>query len=157
MSNEHPIENLMKGTMESIRNMIDVNTVIGDPIETNDGSYIIPISKVCFGFASGGSEFSSNSPKVDKTAKENYPFGGGCGAGVTVKPVAFLVVRNDSVRMLPVEADTTYDRIVDTVPQVVDMIKEVLSKYCNNNKKSSSSKENTDLDSTDTACNLKPN
>ena len=126
MNKEHPIENLMKSTMENIRDMVDVNTIIGDPVETNNGTCIIPISKVCFGFASGGSEFDCEAKKVeDETA---YPFGGGSGAGVSIKPVAFLVVRENSVRLLPVEVDNTYDRIVDTVPQVIDMVKDLFNK-----------------------------
>ncbi|MBU3110691.1 GerW family sporulation protein [Clostridium lacusfryxellense] len=116
----HPIENLMKSTMESIKDMIDVNTIIGDPIKSIDGTTIIPISKVCFGFASGGTEFDN----VKSTDSDNkYPFGGGSGAGVTVKPVAFLVVKSDSVRLLSVDQQNSYDKIVDTVPQVMDVIK----------------------------------
>ena len=118
----HPIESLMKSTMESIKDMIDVNTIVGDPINSIDGTTIIPISKVCFGFASGGSEFDS----VKATESTNkYPFGGGSGAGVTVKPVAFLVVKNDSVRLLSVDQQNTYDKIVDSVPQVMDVIKDI--------------------------------
>ena len=116
----HPIENLMKSTMESIKDMIDVNTIVGDPINSIDGTTIIPISKVCFGFASGGSEFNSVNPSE---SSNKYPFGGGSGAGVTVKPVAFLVVKNDSIRLLSVDQQNTYDKIVDTVPQVIDIIK----------------------------------
>lgn len=116
----HPIENLMRSTMESIKDMIDVNTIVGDPVKSFDGTTIIPISKVCFGFASGGSEFN-NMSTADSTSK--YPFGGGSGAGVTVKPVAFLVVKNDSIRLLSVDQQNTYDKIVDTVPQVIDIIK----------------------------------
>lgn len=135
MANEHPVENLMRSTMENLRNMVDVNTIIGDAVETKDGTYIIPISKVTFGFASGGSEFGD--PKLSPQAANSYPFGGGSGAGVTVKPVAFLVVRDETVRLMPVEQDTTYDRIVDTVPQVIDMLMDLIKKL--NKKKSSSS------------------
>ena len=156
MNNEHPIENLMKSTMESIRNMVDVNTIIGAPVETKDGSYIIPISKVSFGFASGGSEFSPHD--FDTNTDNNYPFGGGSGAGVSVKPVAFLVVRQESVRLLPIEADTTYDRIVDTIPQVLDMIKETITKFTSKKDKSKENtkeKENENtLDSSNTSCHL---
>ena len=123
MSIEHPVDNLMKSTMENLKDMIDVNTVIGDAVETKDGGYIIPISRVSFGFASGGSEFSHNDNHEGK-----YPFGGGSGAGVSVKPVAFLVVKEDKIRLLPMDADNTYDRIVDTVPQVLDMFKDFLKK-----------------------------
>ncbi|GIM30550.1 hypothetical protein CPJCM30710_32160 [Clostridium polyendosporum] len=127
----HPIENLMKSTMESLTDMIDVNTVIGEAIETRDGSCIIPISKVSFGFASGGSEFGCGKVTHDET---RYPFGGGSGAGVTVKPVAFLVLKNDSIRLLPVDQNNTYDKIVDTVPQVIDIIKDFCKKFKGDDK-----------------------
>lgn len=116
----HPIENLMRSTMESIKDMIDVNTIVGDPVESIDGTTIIPISRVCVGFASGGSEFNNVKPS---DSNDKYPFGGGSGAGVTVKPVAFLVVKNDSIRLLSVDNQNTYDKIVDTVPQIIDIIK----------------------------------
>lgn len=116
----HPIENLMKSTMENIREMVDVNTIIGDPIKGDGNSLILPISKVSFGFVSGGSEFNSSaSPESQK----NYPFGGGSGSGISIKPVAFLVLKDDSVRLLPLNAENTYEKIVDLVPQVMDMIK----------------------------------
>lgn len=137
MEFNHPIENLMKATMENLKNMIDVDTIIGEPVETKDGSCIIPISKVSFGFASGGSEFGSNKIFNEKDAR--YPFGGGSGAGVSVKPVAFLVIKGDSIRLLPVNQTNTYDRIVDTVPQVIDMIKDFLNK----NSKDSKSEDNS--------------
>ncbi|MGG7059690.1 GerW family sporulation protein [Clostridium nigeriense] len=122
MTNQHPVENLMKSTMENLKDMIDVNTIIGDALETKDGSYIIPISKVTFGFVSGGSEFG-NPCTVPTELVANHPFGGGSGAGITVKPVAFLVLRKDVVRLLPVEQNNTYDRIVDSVPQIIDIVK----------------------------------
>lgn len=128
---EHPIDNLMKNTMENLKDMIDVNTVIGDTIQTGDGSFIVPISKVSFGFASGGSEFGT-SCKVSEGNNSKHPFGGGSGAGVTVKPVAFLVLRNDTIRLLPVDQDNTYDRIVDSIPQVLDTLKGLLNKYSPN-------------------------
>ena len=129
MSIEHPVDNLIKSTMENLKDMVDVNTVIGDAVETKDGGYIVPISKVSFGFASGGSEF--NNANIANSADSKYPFGGGSGAGVSVKPVAFLVVKDDKIRLLPMDADNTYDRIVDTVPQILDMFKDFMKK---NNK-----------------------
>ncbi|MBE6048459.1 MAG: sporulation protein YtfJ [Clostridium sp.] len=143
MSIEHPVDNLMKSTMENLKDMIDVNTVIGDTVQTQDGGCIIPISKVSFGFASGGTEFSNNN--LNQEAK--YPFGGGSGAGVSVKPIAFLVVKNDKIRLLPVNADNTYDRIVDTVPQVLDMVKDFLKKNKNSNEDKEDSVEQTQFDS----------
>ncbi|MDT8716563.1 GerW family sporulation protein [Clostridium sp. 19966] len=118
MVNNHPIEGLMGCTMENIRDMIDVNTIIGDPIESKDGSFILPISKVSFGFASGGSEFSN---KVDNETK--YPFGGASGAGVSLRPVAFIVINGDNVKLLSVEHDNPCDRLIDYIPQIIDMIK----------------------------------
>ena len=140
MEKNHPIEGLMITAMNSIQDMIDVNTVIGDAIETKDGGYIVPISKVSFGFASGGSEFNQNNINH---SDPKYPFGGGSGAGVSVKPVAFLVVKEDKTRLLPVDADNTYDRIVDTVPQILDMIKDFVKK--NKNKE----EEKTDAEQTE--------
>lgn len=121
----HPIDNLMKTTMEHIKEMVDVNTIVGDIIESKDGSMIIPISKVSFGFASGGSEFNLGDPKEDKI---KYPFGGGSGAGVTVKPMAFLVIKNDSVKLLPVEYESSVDKAIDSIPQIFEMIKNLTSK-----------------------------
>ncbi|MFL0196523.1 GerW family sporulation protein [Clostridium sp. WILCCON 0269] len=116
----HPIENLLKSTMENLKDMIDVNTIVGDAVESKDGSFIIPISRVSLGFVSGGSEFNS---KNEEASNSDYPFGGGSGAGVTVKPVAFLVTKGDSIRLLSLNQNSTYDRIVDSIPQVMDLVK----------------------------------
>ncbi len=126
MESNHPIENLMKNTMENIKDMIDVNTIVGDAFTTPDGNTIIPISKVSFGFASGGTEFELNSTAEE--GKDDYPFGGGSGAGVTVKPVAFLVTKNDTVRLLSVDHKTTYDKLIDNVPQIMDIVKGMIKK-----------------------------
>lgn len=128
----HPIENLMKTTMEGIRDMVDVNTIVGDAVESKDGSLIIPISKVSFGFASGGSEFPNGKKDLQSA---QYPFGGGSGAGVSVKPVAFLVIKNDTIRLLPVDQENTYDKIVDSIPQIIDIFKNMF-------KSENESKEN---------------
>ncbi len=122
MREKHEVENLMRSTMENLRDMIDVNTVIGDTVQTGDGTCIIPISKVTFGFASGGSNFGEKSINT-ATGTDDYPFGGGSGAGVTVKPVAFLVVKDDLVRLLPVDYDNSVDKIIDSIPQVLDFFK----------------------------------
>lgn len=149
MSDSHPIKNLMESTMENLKDMIDVNTVVGDAIETKDGGYIVPISKVSFGFTSGGSEFPDKTA-VNRT-ESTYPFGGGSGAAVSVKPVAFLVVKNDIVRLLPVDQDTTYDRIVDAVPQVIDVVKDLFKKSDCSKKKET---EEECFDSTNCSSNL---
>ena len=117
--NEHPIEGLMTTAMNSIQDMIDVNTIIGEPIETSNNVIIIPISKVSFGFAAGGSEFRGET--IDEYSKrENeediqyrLPFGGGSGAGVSINPIAFLVVQPEGVRLLPVNYSSTVDKLLD--------------------------------------------
>lgn len=121
----HPIDNLMKTTMAHIKEMVDVNTIVGDAIDAKDGSLVIPISKVSFGFASGGSEFKSPECKSDNA---KLPFGGGSGAGVTVRPIAFLVLKNDSVRLLPVEYDNSLDKIIDSIPQLIESFKNISNK-----------------------------
>ncbi|WP_097025737.1 GerW family sporulation protein [Clostridium peptidivorans] len=117
----HPIDNLMKTTMENIKSMIDVNTIVGDAVETKDGSLIIPISRVSFGFACGGSELEKCEPKVRENSK--YPFGGGSGAGVSVKPVAFLVAKGTSLRMLSISPDNPYDKVLDNIPHIIELLK----------------------------------
>lgn len=117
---EHPIEGLMKTTMNSIKEMVDVNTIVGDPVQSPDGLIIIPISKVSFGFASGGTEFNDmtrRNKKDDYNAEEKQlPFGGGAGAGVSIQPIAFIVVGNEQIKMLPVdEGSNAINNIIDLV------------------------------------------
>lgn len=131
---EHPIESLMMTAMSSIENMVDVNTIIGEPIETKNGITIIPISKVCFGFAAGGSEFSGETlkeyNKKDKDEEIEYklPFGGGAGAGVSIAPVAFLIVQEDNVKLMPVDHDSCIDRLLDYVPDLLQKMNEMFNK-----------------------------
>ncbi|MHC6179469.1 GerW family sporulation protein [Clostridium sp. JNZ X4-2] len=130
----HPIENLLKSTMENLKEMIDVNTIVGDAVESKDGSLVIPISKVSFGFASGGSEFDL---QHDDISKPDYPFGGGSGAGVTVKPVAFLVTKGESVRLLSLNQNNTCEKIVDSIPQIMDLLHGMMPSKCKKNKEDS--------------------
>lgn len=120
----HPIESLMKTAMESIQQIVDVNTIVGDPVETPDGSVIIPISRVSCGFAAGGSEFAAHEDNKEHAGGQAppLPFGGGAGAGVSVQPVAFLVVGNGTIRLLPVDANVVVDRLIDTVPDLLDRV-----------------------------------
>lgn len=115
-----PIEGLMNESLGNLKQMIDVNTIVGECIQTPDGTTIIPVSRVSFGFGAGGSEFSAKplSEKNDKAL-----FGGGCGGGVSLKPVAFLAIKNDTVRLLPVSETTS------PTDKIVDMIPELLSKF----------------------------
>ena len=137
---EHPIENLMGTAMNSIKDMIDVNTIIGDPIQASNNIVIIPISKVSFGFVAGGSEFKGETideyNKRDKDEQIQYrlPFGGGSGAGVSVNPIAFLVVQSNVVKLLPVDHDNTFDKILDYVPDLMEKLNCMVDK-CLQNKK----------------------
>jgi len=125
---DHPIQGLMKTAMENIKEMVDVNTIVGDPVETPDGSIIIPISRVSFGFAAGGSEFEGVEEQKKSSANGSLPFGGGSGGGVTVQPVAFLVVGgNGQVRMLPVDRHAMLDRLIDLAPQLVNQLQSIIS------------------------------
>lgn len=134
MNDSHPIEGLMKTAMNSIKDMVDVNTIIGEPIETSNNMVIIPISKVCFGFAAGGSEFNSETvneyKKKDKEEEAKYrlPFGGGSGAGVSISPVAFIVVAQDSIKVLPIEHTSAIDRLMDYVPDLMQRVNAVIDK-----------------------------
>ncbi len=118
------LPNMLENTIAKIREMVDVNSVVGDPITTPDGVTIIPVSKVSVGFGGGGSDFAS------KTPSQELPFGGGVGGGVKVTPIAFLVIRGESVRMMPVATapNTTTDRVVEMVPDMLDRIISVIDK-----------------------------
>lgn len=122
---EHPIENLMVTAMSSLRDMIDVNTIVGDTVETPDGTTIIPVSKVCFGYAAGGSEFNTNN-KYAQIPK--LPFGGGSGAGVKISPVAFLVVKDGTIKLLTIDADRPIDKLVDAIPDLVNKVVDTVDK-----------------------------
>ena len=113
------LPNMLENTIAKIREMVDVNSVIGEPIVTADGITIIPVSKVSVGFGGGGSDYVSKNAN-----KQENPFGGGAGGGIKVTPVAFLIVKEGNVRMLPVAtpANTTADRLVEQVPDVLDKI-----------------------------------
>lgn len=132
--NEHPIEGLMTTAMDSIRNMIDVNTIIGEPIETINNVIIIPVSKVGFGFAAGGSEFKGeaineyNKKEKEEQIQYKLPFGGGSGAGVSINPVAFIVIQENNVRLLPIEHCSSIDRLLDYILDFMDKIGNSLNK-----------------------------
>ena len=121
----HPIGDIMEVTMQKIREMVDVNTIVGDAITTADGVTLIPVSKVSFGFTSGGTDFhGKNQPQ-----NANNSFGGGVGAGVHITPVAFVVVKGDSVKMLNVAPppSSTIDRIIETVPDIIDKVTDIVN------------------------------
>ncbi len=136
---EHPIENLMITAMTSLRDMIDVNTIVGDVVTSSDGTVIIPISKVSFGFASGGSEFNTN--KISKFTEDNkLPFGGGSGAGVNISPSAFIIVKNDNVRVINMTSSNSIDKIIDLAPEMIDKISQAAKDVSNCYKKKEENK-----------------
>lgn len=118
--NNHPINELMSTTMQKVREMIDANTIVGQPIHTEDGVTLIPVSRLSVGFAGGGSDFAQKNQKPEG----KNSFGGGSGAGVKVDPVAFLVVKDGFVRMLPVTPPpaTTLDRALELAPEMFDKV-----------------------------------
>ncbi len=118
---EHPINGMMDTTMEKIRKMVDVNTIVGDPISCPDGTIIIPVSKVGFGFAAGGSDWPSKTPKE--------LFGGGSGAGVSIQPIAFLVISNGEVRLLKMEADASaISGVIEAIPSAIATFSSMVGK-----------------------------
>ena len=125
MDKHHPINELMSTTMEKIKTMMDSNTIIGEPIQTGDVT-LIPVSKLSFGLVGGGSDFvtKNQNPGMDNT------FGGGSGASAKLEPVAFVIIRGESVKLLPVAPPpaTTADRIIETVPEVVDKVTAFIEK-----------------------------
>ncbi|WP_102026773.1 GerW family sporulation protein [Salirhabdus sp. Marseille-P4669] len=165
---EHPIQGLMSTALENLKEMVDVNTIIGDPIETPDGSTVIlPVSKVGFGFAAGGSEFKGQKQKSQEDSSDNsddeqsskgsdkLPFGGGSGGGVSISPVAFLIVNQNGVKMVHLnEQAHLYERLLDLAPQAVEKIQELFksqkkSGEKDDKKKKESSKESKKDDEND--------
>ena len=130
----------MTTAMSSIQDMIDVNTIIGEPIETSNNIVIIPISKVSFGFAAGGSEFKGETideySKKDKEEEIQYrlPFGGGSGAGVTINPIAFLVIQPNNVKLMPVNHSSSLDKLLDYIPDLIEKTNAMLNKHMQNKK-----------------------
>ena len=134
MEENHPIEELMVTAMNSIKQMIDANTIIGAPIKALNNTTIIPISKVGFGFAAGGSEFndetvnSYNKKDKEENIKYKLPFGGGSGAGVNISPVAFLIVQNDNVKLLEAAHSSVLDKIVEYIPDAIEKVNGIIKR-----------------------------
>lgn len=124
MENNNPIGELMETTMESVKNILKVDTVVGDPIITPDGITLIPVSKISVGFGGGGVELAS------KKNGEVRPYGGGNATGVKIEPMGFLVVKDGTVRMVNITppASNTVDRVIDLVPQVLDRVDSFITK-----------------------------
>lgn len=136
---KHPIESIMSTTLENIRDMVDVNTIVGEAIVTSDGTTVIPISRVSFGFVAGGGEYAlQRGAKVPEPEPKELPFAGGTGAGVSVQPIGFLIAGQDQVRLLPTQAYAPIDRVIELAPQALCEIKNAL---CGCNAKKASDAE----------------
>ncbi|OPX43650.1 putative spore protein YtfJ [Ruminiclostridium hungatei] len=122
---DHPIEGLMTTAMQSIKEMVDVNTIVGDAVQAPDGTVIIPISKVSFGFAAGGGDYSTEGGASGEGEKK-LPFAGGSGAGVSINPVAFMVCGQNHIKLLPVNVNSSVEKILDMVPDLIEKANEVL-------------------------------
>ena len=157
---EHPIEGLMKTAMNSIKDMIDVNTIIGKPIQAGENIIVIPISKVSFGFAAGGSEFKGETideyTRKDKEEAIQYrlPFGGGSGAGVNITAVAFLVVQDGNVKLMSIEHPNCMDKLLEYIPDLAEKADSILEKMCNKEKKENC-KNRKESSSDDEKCSIK--
>lgn len=140
---EYPIKSLMDSTMDNIKAMVDVDTIVGDSIKCDDGTIIIPVSSVSFGFGAGGSDFA---PKAGSAITEKM-FGGGCGGGANVKPTGFLIVSNGNVRYLPISSGaTTVDKVVDLMPGIIDKINRAITSRKSKKKDSGNEEETVILD-----------
>ena len=125
---EHPIGELMHTAMASIKDMVDVNTVIGKPVQAGSSTTVIPISRVSFGYVTAGGDLTMQDKHPFPSADADFPFAGGSGAGVSVQPVGFLVVNGDSVRMLPATCQNVVDRMVEMIPTVMEDVKQLVSR-----------------------------
>ena len=143
--NEHPIQDMMATAMENLKEMIDVNTIIGDPIETPDKSTVIlPVSRVGFGFAAGGSEFSQSnqSQSSDDQSSSSNPFGGGTGGGVSITPIAFLIVRPHEVKTVHLDNQThIIEKLIDLAPEAVEKIQKMFKSDSKKSKNDSQSNQ----------------
>lgn len=136
---EHPINSLMDSAMQNIKEMVDVNTIVGEPVHTTDGFVIIPISKVSFGLAAGGGEYGGAIDFTDGQmgtgpleeaviAPVKYPFAGGSGAGVSISPVAFIIVGGGTVKLVPITNNNVMDKLIDLCPDIINKVNDFINK-----------------------------
>ena len=130
MNEEHPFNKIMETVLSNIKQMVDVNTIVGDAITTPDGITIIPVSKVSFGFASGGADMAK--PPANVAMEKNSVMGIGNGAGVSITPIAFLVVVNGTVKLMPITVESnTVDKMIDAIPNFIDKVNYIVKEYKN--------------------------
>lgn len=126
MEKKHPLNEVIDITIDKVKQMVDVNTVVGQPIHTPEGVTVIPISRMSFGFGSGGSDWATKNQPADK----DNAFGGGAGAGVSVEPTGFLIIKSESVRFLPVAPcpGGPVEKVIDLMPEIVDRVENFVDK-----------------------------
>lgn len=129
----HPIENMLQTTMTELRQMVDVNTIVGDPVHSPSGATIIPISKVSFGFVTGGGEYGKGRYENGST-----PFAAGTASGISISPVSFLVVDENHIKLLSTNSSSVVDKIIDSVPELASELKSIFD--------TKKSENNTDYD-----------
>ena len=140
----HPVENIMKTTMEQLKAMADVNTIVGNPIMTAGETMILPVSRLSMGFISGGGEYGPEKKRtpIQRSAEEMnecscYPFAGAAVAGMTITPMAFLSVNNGCVKVMPADYDTTFDRAVEILPELIGTVEQAIKNSSKSNKEDS--------------------
>lgn len=125
-NSDNQINELMSNAIEKIKNIVDVNTVVGVPFETKDGTLIIPLTKVSIGFVAGGGEYGSDAKNFKNTNK--FPLAGGSGAGVCMHPVALLQIKGDNCKLIYVDEKSPYDKLINTIPSVVSNISSIFKR-----------------------------
>lgn len=116
MDHQHPISSVMQTALENIKDMVDVNTVVGEPVITGSGGTVIPVSRVSFGFVAGGGDWM-------KSGETDKPFAGGSGAGVSLQPVGFLILNPDGVHMLPAQNSLPFEHVISMLPKLIGDVK----------------------------------
>ena len=135
---ENTIEKMMDTAMSNIKKMVEVNTIVGDPVETIEGTVIIPISKVSFGFAAGGGNVYDNNKNSGNKSENQNTFTGGTGGGVLLNPMAFLVVSKDKIRLLPITKNAAVERMINMAPEILEQIKTIMKDKNSSMKKNNS-------------------
>jgi len=147
----HPIENILKTTMEQLKEMVDVNTIIGNPVTTGGDTVIVPVSRVCLGFLSGGGEYGKPQPVrrsgEEMGGEERHPFAGTSVAGLNLTPMAFLSIHKDEVKVLPAHYDCTLDRIIGMVPNAICQIEHIVKDACEQKRQNGERREQRETQS----------
>jgi sporulation protein YtfJ len=147
----HPIENIMKTTMEQLKEMVDVNTIIGDPVMTGSDTVIVPVSRVCLGFLSGGGEYCGKikDKNHEQQEEERHPFAGTSVAGLNLTPMAFLTITGGVVRVLPAHYNSTLDRVIEMVPETVRELDRIVKEACQCRRQNSQQTGNANAENTE--------